>query len=420
MAGLRKILFVDRDGTLIVEPPDEQIDSYEKLALVDGVIAALRRCVAAGYELVMVTNQDGLGTPSFPQAAFDGPQNLLLQILRSQGIVFNEVVIDGSFAHENRDTRKPGLGLMRGWLARDDWSRAASAVIGDRETDLTFAANLGVRGFRLGSGWTWDAIAHTLCDAPRTAGVARRTKETQIRVAVDLDRAADATVATGIGFFDHMLEQIGKHGGFALTLTCAGDGHVDEHHIVEDCALALGEALRKALGGKRGIGRYGAASEDDRSGGGVTGANVSAGGVETAAVAAVAQGRPHVVDVDVLVDALAASAHAGVEPGPAKRAADILLPMDESLARAALDLSGRPYFVFDGAFPRERVGELPTELVPHFFRSLCETLGANLHLAVRGDNAHHMVEACFKATARALRQAVRREGDALPSTKGVL
>jgi imidazoleglycerol-phosphate dehydratase/histidinol-phosphatase len=370
----RKILFVDRDGTLIVEPPDQQIDSYEKFALIDGVIPALRRCVAAGYELVMVTNQDGLGSSSFPQADFDGPQNLLLRILRSQGIVFRDIAIDSSFAHEGKDTRKPGIGLMRSYLAADDWSRAASAVIGDRETDLQFAANLGVRGFRLGNDWTWDAIAHALCDAPRIGTVERSTKETRIRVAADLDRAGDATVATGIGFFDHMLEQIGKHGGFALMLTCAGDGHVDEHHIVEDCALALGEALRRALGDKRGIGRYGSATDPAQP--------------------------------------------SALSPQPSS--IDILLPMDETIARAVLDLSGRPYFVFDGTFPRERVGELPTELVPHFFRSLCESLGANLHLAVRGENAHHMVEACFKATARALRQALRREGDALPSTKGVL
>jgi imidazoleglycerol-phosphate dehydratase/histidinol-phosphatase len=370
----RKILFVDRDGTLIVEPPDQQIDSYEKFALIDGVIPALRRCVAAGYELVMVTNQDGLGSSSFPQADFDGPQNLLLRILRSQGIVFRDIAIDSSFAHEGKDTRKPGIGLMRSYLAADDWSRAASAVIGDRETDLQFAANLGVRGFRLGNDWTWDAIAHALCDAPRIGTVERSTKETRIRVAADLDRAGDATVATGIGFFDHMLEQIGKHGGFALMLTCAGDGHVDEHHIVEDCALALGEALRRALGDKRGVGRYGSATDPAQP--------------------------------------------SALSPQPSS--IDILLPMDETIARAVLDLSGRPYFVFDGTFPRERVGELPTELVPHFFRSLCESLGANLHLAVRGENAHHMVEACFKATARALRQALRREGDALPSTKGVL
>jgi len=403
----RKLLFVDRDGTLIVEPPDQQIDSYDKLALVDGVIPALRRCIAAGYELVMVSNQDGLGTPGFPQAAFDGPQNLLLQILRSQGIAFRDIVIDASFPGEGKDTRKPGVGLMRAYLAADDWSRAASAVIGDRETDLQFAANLGVRGFRLGSEWNWDEIAHVLCDAPRIGRVERTTKETRIRVAVDLDRSADATVATGIGFFDHMLEQIGKHAGVALTLTCAGDGHVDEHHIVEDSALALGEALRIALGDKRGIHRYGAAAEGNRDRDGAAVENASRARAE----------EPSSAPPPIRPLALSPQpSTSGREPTPI----DVLLPMDETLARAALDLSGRPYFVFDGAFPRERVGELPTELVPHFFRSLCETLGANLHLAVRGDNAHHMVEACFKATARALRAALRRDGDALPSTKGVL
>lgn len=362
----RKLLFLDRDGCLIAEPPDEQIDSFEKFALLPGVIAALQRCVAAGYELVMVTNQDGLGTASFPQEAFDGPQRLLLQVLASQGIGFREVLVDTSFAHEGRDTRKPGTGLVRHYLADDGWSRTASAMVGDRETDLQFAANLGVRGFRLGEAWDWDAIAHALCDAPRTASIERNTKETRIRVQVDLDRGAAPVVASGLDFFDHMLEQLGKHGGFALSLTCAGDTHIDEHHTAEDCALALGQALRQALGDKRGIARYGAALEG------------------------------------------------------ASCAVDIVLPMDETLARAALDLSGRPYFVFDGDFPRERVGDLPTELVPHFFRSLCDSLGANLHLAVRGDNAHHMVEACFKAVARALRVALAREGRELPSTKGVL
>jgi imidazoleglycerol-phosphate dehydratase/histidinol-phosphatase len=381
----RKLLFIDRDGTLLVEPADEQVDRYGKFALINGVIPALRRCMAVGYELVMVTNQDGLGTPSFPQADFAGPQNLLLQILRSQDIEFREVLVDGSFAHEGKDTRKPGVGLMRAYLADDSWSRAASAVIGDRDTDLQFAANLGVRGFKLGADWlgtdwNWDAIAHALCDAPRLGDVERNTKETKIRVCVDLDRVAIPTVATGLGFFDHMLEQIGKHGGFALALNCTGDAHVDEHHIVEDCALALGAALRQALADKRGILRYGAACED--AGGGCYGA--------------------------------------AAESARTDKVYEVLLPMDETLARAALDLSGRSYFVFDGVFSRERVGDLPTELVPHFFRSLCDGLGANLHLAVRGDNAHHMVEACFKAVARALRQALRREGDELPSTKGVL
>jgi imidazoleglycerol-phosphate dehydratase/histidinol-phosphatase len=352
----RKILFLDRDGCLIEEPADQQIDSYEKLALLPGVIAALQRFVAAGHELVMVSNQDGLGTDSFPESDFRGPHDLLLRILASQGIRFHEVLIDRSFPHEGLDTRKPGIGMLRHYLADDGWSRAASAMVGDRETDLQFAANLGVRGFRVGpQGVGWGEIAHQLLDAPRTATVARNTKETRVTVRVDLDRVAEPRVRTGLGFFDHMLEQIGKHGGFALELDCDGDTHIDEHHTIEDCALALGQALKQALGDKRGIGRYGFA-----------------------------------------------------------------LPMDESAADARLDLSGRPYFVFDGNFPRERVGEVPTELVPHFFRSLCETLGANLHLAVRGDNAHHMVEACFKVVARTLRQAIRREGSELPSTKGAL
>lgn len=352
----RKILFIDRDGCLIEEPADEQIDSYEKLALLPGVIAALQRIVAAGYELVMVTNQDGLGTDSFPQTHFDGPHDLLMRILASQGVRFREVLIDRSFPHQGLDTRKPGIGMMREYLADDGWTRAESAMVGDRETDLLFAANMGVRGFRVGShGIGWEDVAHQLLDRPRVAEVVRNTKETRIKVRVDLDAQTEPAAHTGLGFFDHMLEQIGKHGGFALSLQCDGDTKVDEHHTIEDCGLALGQALRAALGDKRGIGRYG-----------------------------------------------------------------FTLPMDEALASAALDLSGRPYFVFEGQFPRERVGEVPTELVPHFFRSLCDTLGANLHLRVQGENAHHMVEACFKVTARALRQAIRREGDALPSTKGAL
>ncbi len=367
MSG-RKVLFIDRDGTLIVEPPDEQIDRFEKFALVDNVIPALRRCVDAGYELVMITNQDGLGTDAFPREAFDGPQNLLLQILSSQGIRFREILVDESFPHQQRETRKPGVGMVRHYLADDGWSRANSAVIGDRDSDAAFAANLGVRCLRIGADASWIEIAHMLCDAPRVATVKRVTNETTIEVSVDLDSSRAPAITTGIGFFDHMLEQLGKHGGFSLRVTCRGDTHVDEHHVVEDCALAIGEALRRALGDKRGIGRYGSDTESES----------------------------------------------------AARTFETVLPMDETLARAALDLSGRAYFVFDGSFPRDRVGELPTELITHFFRSLSDSLGANLHLAVRGENTHHMVEACFKAVARASRQAIRREGTDLPSTKGTL
>lgn len=352
----RKLLFVDRDGCLIEEPADEQIDSYEKLDLLPGVVAALQRFVASGYELVMVTNQDGLGTERFPEPSFTGPHELLLRIFQTQGVHFREVLIDRSFPADGLDTRKPGVGLVRHYLADDDWSRSASLMVGDRETDLQFAANLGVRGWRVGPlGISWAELAHQVLDAPRVAQVTRRTKETRITVGVNLDQVAEPKVHTGLGFFDHMVEQLGKHGGFALTLHCEGDIHIDEHHTIEDCALALGAALKQALGDKRGIGRYG-----------------------------------------------------------------FTLPMDETQASAALDLSGRPYFVFEGKLPRDQVGQMPSELLPHFFRSLCETLGANLHLSVHGENAHHMIEACFKAVARCLRQAIRREGSDLPSTKGAL
>ena len=352
---MKKILFIDRDGTLIEEPADLQIDSCEKLRLVAGVIPALLRLRDAGYRFVIVTNQDGLGTESFPQVDFDRPHALMLQIFASQGITFDEILIDHSFGHAPSPNRKPATGLVRHWLADDGWSRATSAMVGDRETDIEFARNLGVRGFRLDASCSWDGIAHALVDLPRHAVVDRATRETRIRVEVDLDSAGDPDIATGLGYFDHMLEQLGKHGGFALSVRCEGDLHIDEHHTVEDCALALGMALKNAVGDKRGIARYG-----------------------------------------------------------------FTVPMDEALATAALDWSGRPYFVFAGAFPRERVGGLPTELVPHFFHSLCEAAGINLHLDVRGENAHHMVEACFKSVARALRCAVARDGHALPSTKGTL
>ncbi len=354
--SLRKILFLDRDGTLIEEPADFQIDALSKFKLVADVIPALIQLRDAGFEFVMVSNQDGLGTDSFPTADFEPPQALLLQILESQGIRFSAIHIDPHFERDNAPTRKPGIGMLLDYLKGGTLDFAQSAVIGDRETDLQLAHNLGVRGFRLGPDqFSWPELAHLLARAPRRATVERNTSETKIRVSVDLDREAKAEVATGIGFFDHMLEQIGRHGGFALTLTCAGDTHIDEHHSIEDSALALGEALRKALGDKRGVGRYG-----------------------------------------------------------------FTLPMDETLASAALDLSGRAYFVFEGAFPRGEVGGMATELVPHFFRSLCDAMGANLHLRVQGENTHHMVEACFKVVARALRQAIRREGDAIPSTKGSL
>jgi imidazoleglycerol-phosphate dehydratase/histidinol-phosphatase len=365
----RAILFVDRDGTLIEEPADFQIDSYAKLGFVEGVIPAMLKLRDAGYDFVIVSNQDGLGGPAYPRESFQGPHDLMMQVFASQGITFRDVLIDTSFPGENAPTRKPQIGLVTSYLKDRaiDWPRCA--MVGDRPTDVQFADNLGIRAFQLrtpqfGGEWDWAGIAHALADAPRTARVERRTTETRITVDVDLDRVETPRIRTGLGFYDHMLEQIGRHGGFALSLECEGDLHIDEHHTVEDCALALGQALREALGDKRGIGRYGS-------------------------------------------------------DGPTGQLS-VTLPMDEAIATAALDFSGRPYLVFDGEFRRDRVGDLPTELVPHFFRSLCDAAGLNLHVAVRGDNDHHKVEACFKAFARALRQAIAREGRDLPTTKGVL
>jgi imidazoleglycerol-phosphate dehydratase/histidinol-phosphatase len=355
--SVRKILFIDRDGCLIEEPEDEQIDRFEKFRLMPGVIPALLELKAAGYRFVMVSNQDGLGSESFPSEDFQGPHDLLLQILDSQGLRFDEILIDPTRPEDNAPTRKPGVGMVLNYLSDPSLDRSQSAVIGDRETDLQLAANMGLRGFRVGpDGETWGAIAQQLLVTPRTARVERGTNETRIEVQVNLDATAPVTISTGIGFFDHMLEQIAAHGGFSLTLNCAGDLHVDEHHTVEDCALALGEALHRALGDRAGIGRYG-----------------------------------------------------------------FTLPMDESLARVAVDLSGRPAFVLNGTFPRESVGGLHTEMVSHFFASLSQALKCALHIDLSGENTHHMVEACFKGVGRALRPALGRgAGSGIPSTKGSL
>ena len=354
-----RVLFIDRDGTLIVEPPDQQIDSLQKFKLVPDVISALQRLRDAGYTLLMVSNQDGLGTASFPEHTFREAHEFLRELLASQGIVFAAEFICPHRPDDGCGCRKPKTGLLNDYLRDNPIDRRHSYVIGDRETDLELARNLGIEGIRVRTqttpGETWPEIARRLTSTPRIANVARKTRETDIQVAVDLDREAPIHVSTGLGFFDHMLEQIAKHGGFSLQLTCKGDLHIDEHHTVEDCALALGQALKQALGDKRGIHRYG-----------------------------------------------------------------FLLPMDEALAQVAIDLSGRPYFVFEGQFGRDSVGQLPTELVPHFFRSLAETLGASINLKVTGDNTHHMIEACFKGVGRTLRQAFRIEGVELPSTKGTL
>ena len=307
----------------------------------------------------MVTNQDGLGTASMPEPDFRISHDFLLEVFGSQGVHFSQVFICPHFAKDGCECRKPKLGLLTEWLATHPLDRAASVMIGDRDTDLEFARNLGIEGMRVrrdgAAEESWPAIALRLTRPQRRAHVTRRTRETEINASVDLEQEGPIEIRSGIGFFDHMLEQIARHGGFALQLSARGDLHIDEHHTVEDCALTLGQALRQALGDKRGVGRYG-----------------------------------------------------------------FVLPMDEAQARIALDLSGRAYFVFEGRFNRERVGELPTELVPHFFRSLSESLGAAVHIAVVGENTHHMIEACFKGVGRALRQAIRLEGTEMPSSKGVL
>jgi imidazoleglycerol-phosphate dehydratase/histidinol-phosphatase len=356
MSGL-KIAFLDRDGTIIFEPPDEQVDRLEKLSVVPGVIPALLRMRDAGYEFVMVTNQDGLGTAAFPTRDFEAPQAFLLGLLASQGITFREIFVCPHLPGDGCACRKPKTGMLTEFLRATPLDRAASVVIGDRTSDAELAANLGLPFIRFDPAdpAAWPAIAHELVDKPRVAEITRATRETRIRARVDLDADGPTEVRSGIGFLDHMLEQIAKHGGFALRLSCRGDLAVDEHHTVEDTAIALGEALREAVGDKRGIGRFG-----------------------------------------------------------------FVLPMDEAEAQVSLDLSGRPYFVFEGSFARNEVGGLPTELVPHFFRSLSDSLRANLHIRVRGENTHHMVESCFKATGRALRQALARTGHELPSTKGTL
>ena len=355
----RRVLFVDRDGTLIEEPADERVDRLEKIRLLPDVIPALLALKRAGYGLVMVTNQDGLGTPALPRDVFDRAHRFTLDLFASQGIDFEAVFICPHFLHDACGCRKPKLGLVEEYLKHHPLDAARSFMVGDRDTDLEFARNIGIEGLRVRVDGTpaerWPAIAERILGGARRARTDRKTRETHVVVDVDLSREAPSRIATGIGFFDHMLEQLAKHGGFALALECQGDLQIDEHHTVEDTALALGTALREALGDKSGIGRYG-----------------------------------------------------------------FVLAMDEAEAHVALDLSGRPFFVWDGRFNRERIGELPTELVPHFFRSLCDTLRATLHLRVSGENSHHMVESCFKGVGRALRQAIRRDGNELPTTKGTL
>lgn len=352
---MKKALFIDRDGTLLVEPADEQIDALEKFAFVPGAISGMKALCGLGYELVMVSNQDGLGTPSFPEETFIPCQQLLLDTLQGEGVVFDNILIDKSFPEDNAPTRKPRTGLLKDYMD-GSYDLSDCFVIGDRESDMQLAANLGAVGLQLGP-LSWDDIVRRIRGGVRRVTVDRKTAETAISVTVDLDGRGDSRIETGLHFFDHMLTQLVHHGGISLSLHCQGDLEVDEHHSVEDTAIVLGEALRKALGDKRGIERYGFA-----------------------------------------------------------------LPMDESRALVLLDFGGRSELVWDVAFTCEYVGDMPTELFRHFFKSLSDAMQANLYIQARGENNHHLAESIFKAFARALRQAVSRNvfSYEIPTSKGLL
>lgn len=353
----QRLLFIDRDGTILREPEDEQIDSFEKFRFLPGVIRNLHFLrTHTDFLFVMVSNQDGLGTSSYPEDDFWPTHNLMLQTLHDEGIDFDDILIDRSLPHENLPTRKPGTAMLTQYL-EGDYDLTNSYVIGDRETDAQLARNLGCKALILNDELNWDKVAELLFAGERTAQVRRTTKETDIDVSLNLDGHGVADIATGLGFFDHMLEQIARHGNIDLKIHVSGDLHVDEHHTIEDTALALGECLARALGDKRGIERYG-----------------------------------------------------------------FTLPMDDCLCTVALDFGGRPWLVWDAEFNREYVGDVPTEMFLHFFKSLSDTARMNLHVRAEGQNEHHKIEGIFKAFARSLRMAVRRDiyRYELPSSKGVL
>lgn len=355
----QRVLFIDRDGTLIEEPADEQIDSFTKLKFVDGMIGNLAFIARRlDFKLVMVSNQDGLGTNSFPEDTFWPVHNFILQTLKGEGIVFDEQLIDRHFPEDNSPMRKPGTGMLTEYIDNPAYDLEGSYVIGDRDTDAQLADNLGCKALVLGrDGMTWDKIAELLFAGERIAEIRRTTKETDVEVRLDLDGTGKCDISTGLGFFDHMLEQIGRHGMCDLTVHTKGDLNVDEHHTIEDTAIVLGECLLKALGSKRGIERYG-----------------------------------------------------------------YCLPMDDCLCQVALDFGGRAWLQWDVEFKRERIGDVPTEMFMHFFKSLSDAAHMNLAIKATGTNEHHKIEGIFKALAKSIKMAVKRDiyHYELPSTKGVL
>lgn len=376
----KRVLFIDRDGTLIHEPEDRQIDSLEKLEYFPKVFQAMAAISKLDYELVMITNQDGLGTEYFPEEIFWPAQNKMMEALKNEGIEFSEVFIDKTFKKDNMPTRKPGTALLTDYIDNPDYDLKNSFVIGDRLSDVKLAQNLGGKGIWINTGHgrgmedlaeseeemrpcialetaDWNEIYKFLKLANRSATVQRNTKETQISIKVNLEGSGNADIQTGIGFLDHMLEQVARHGNIDLEIMVKGDLHIDEHHTIEDTGLALGEAVLKALGDKRGIARYG-----------------------------------------------------------------FTLPMDDCLAQVALDFGGRNWLVWEAEFKREKIGEMPTEMFVHFFKSFSDAAKCNLNIKAEGENEHHKIEAIFKAFAKAIKMAVKRDSEnmQLPSTKGVL